>query len=493
MKQMKFAFFAFVALLMLVLSNDTFYAATEVEDNGTRDVATVIELNEIYTGQITSSSDVDWYVCRTTEEGVMQLIFAPIGRNPEYHIKVYDENYEQLTYYQTSKEHKEYLLAYKPGTFYVRVSGPVLMASDYAICMSFEQSDYWEAENNNTNANAKKINFNEVYKGIIRNASDADWFTFTTTQDGYFRVSLGPDKSADMNYCVYGWNIDIYNGKFEQVGKFTNLLKTYTTIQIPYTKGDFYIKITSNKTSDTDNFLRGKCYNLSVAHTPTKVWEKENNNTVGNATKLSLNKYYTGYLSGINDVDYYKFELKGKGMVKLDFRMDKSANYDLVKGGWKVTLTKEGDEKPIWKCTDITSEQTYESVLGKGVYYLKIESASSFSYFSSDKSPKNCLYNAKVAFAVTPSKPANVKVSCTKKNVKVTWDKASNATGYYVMRSTSLKGKYTKVATVKDATSYVDKAVDSKKKYYYKVISFNSKNGVTAKSAASDVQDVSVK
>jgi hypothetical protein len=56
-----------------------------------------------------------------------------------------------------------------------------------------------------------------------------------------------------------------------------------------------------------------------------------------------------------------------------------------------------------------------------------------------------------------------------KKKLKLTWSSEFGADGYQIYRSTSKNGKYTKVATVKNATTYTDSSLKSKQTYYYKV------------------------
>ncbi|MEG2786123.1 MAG: hypothetical protein RR918_07860, partial [Anaerovoracaceae bacterium] len=61
-------------------------------------------------------------------------------------------------------------------------------------------------------------------------------------------------------------------------------------------------------------------------------------------------------------------------------------------------------------------------------------------------------------------------------SIKVSWNKVSAATKYYVYRSTSKYGKYVKVATVqKSKTYYIDKKIKNKVMYYYKVKSIATK------------------
>jgi len=65
-------------------------------------------------------------------------------------------------------------------------------------------------------------------------------------------------------------------------------------------------------------------------------------------------------------------------------------------------------------------------------------------------------------------------VGILKTKVKLYWNTSKGANGYEIYRSTSKKGNYKKIATVKKAgtTSYKDKSVKSGKTYYYKVRTF---------------------
>lgn len=71
-----------------------------------------------------------------------------------------------------------------------------------------------------------------------------------------------------------------------------------------------------------------------------------------------------------------------------------------------------------------------------------------------------------------PAKPKSVTLTAGKKKVTIKWKKVTGATGYEIYRATSKNGKYTKIATIKKASTvkYVDKkSLKSKKKYFYKV------------------------
>lgn len=73
------------------------------------------------------------------------------------------------------------------------------------------------------------------------------------------------------------------------------------------------------------------------------------------------------------------------------------------------------------------------------------------------------------------SKPSITKAEAkSKDSVQLTWKSVSNASGYIVYRATSANGKYKKAETVTNGTSYVDKKLKSKKKYFYKIVAYQT-------------------
>lgn len=73
------------------------------------------------------------------------------------------------------------------------------------------------------------------------------------------------------------------------------------------------------------------------------------------------------------------------------------------------------------------------------------------------------------------SKPSITKAEAkSKDSIQLTWKSVSNASGYMVYRATSANGKYKKVGTVTNGTSYADKNLKSKKKYFYKIVAYRT-------------------
>ncbi len=86
----------------------------------------------------------------------------------------------------------------------------------------------------------------------------------------------------------------------------------------------------------------------------------------------------------------------------------------------------------------------------------------------------------------------NTTVSVSKKNntVLISWKKTTGAEGYYIYRSASKNGKFSKIKTITGGKTlkYTDKKVKLAKTYYYKVVPFRKINSKTVKSASSAIK-----
>ncbi len=95
-----------------------------------------------------------------------------------------------------------------------------------------------------------------------------------------------------------------------------------------------------------------------------------------------------------------------------------------------------------------------------------------------------------INISVAPDAPTSLKaVSKTTTSADLSWNAASNVTGYNIYRSTSKSGKFKKVGST-TSTSYTDKGLTKGKTYYYKVASYVNSNGAQVLSEYSDVKSV---
>lgn len=81
------------------------------------------------------------------------------------------------------------------------------------------------------------------------------------------------------------------------------------------------------------------------------------------------------------------------------------------------------------------------------------------------------------------------------KQIKLSWKKTSNITGYKIYRSTSKTGTFKKIASISSpsTTSYVDRKISKKKTYYYKVTTYNKINKKSISGSTSNIRSVKTK
>ena len=88
-----------------------------------------------------------------------------------------------------------------------------------------------------------------------------------------------------------------------------------------------------------------------------------------------------------------------------------------------------------------------------------------------------------------------VSLSVKNKTVSISWKKTTGATGYYIYRSGSKNGKFSKIKTITNGKTlkYTDKKVKTGNTYYYKVIPFAKITGKKVNSTSSIIKCISLK
>lgn len=171
-----------------------------------------------------------------------------------------------------------------------------------------------------------------------------------------------------------------------------------------------------------------------------------------------------------------------------------------------VTLTNVADTgkvKVSWKAiTGAVKYKVYRSTSKNGEYVLQKTVTGTSLINNSAKAGKTYYYKvvavaentaANSAYSEVKSRMCDLarpEVSITRSNgdPKLNWNKVTNAAKYYVYRSTSKDGSYSKIATV-TSRSFVDTSAKAGKTYFYKVVAVHSNsNANSAKSTAVSIK-----
>ena len=221
--------------------------------------------------------------------------------------------------------------------------------------------------------------------------------------------------------------------------------------------------------------------------------------------------------SEIDDSEDSKKDDDSEGSKKDDKTKTPLPNEENISVGTVVGLKQKKIQKKsvviAWDVlSDVTGYEIYRSTYNFG-NYQKVGDVNANTY-TDTKLKEATLYQYKVrayktidgktyygeysdvTLANTTVKGASVSKlkSATKKTVTLTWKKVKGISGYEVYRAIKKNGKYKKVKTLSSKkTSYTDKKVESKKKYYYKIRTYKKIKGKKVYSSFSKVKSIKVK
>lgn len=172
-------------------------------------------------------------------------------------------------------------------------------------------------------------------------------------------------------------------------------------------------------------------------------------------------------------MDYYRIKLKGTNGISLKFLIDDTVANP---GRWQIEFIEYKSRKSL-DYYRVSTNETLTIPRCSGDLLIKI---SSWNDASLD------LYHIQATSKLSATEITSLKGGTHSANLR--WKKVSNATGYYIYRSTSENGYYKKVATVKGKTSYTDKkSLKNYGYYYYKIVAYRKSGSKTLKSAPTSV------
>ena len=220
------------------------------------------------------------------------------------------------------------------------------------------------------------IELNSETKGVITDEDDYEAYIFEVPADGALTVRL--DHEDFMDSTKSGWQVTLY--------------KIIEGAERTYREISFYKAFWSDATSswgETGVSAGTYCvvvkpgayyldseFTLVTIFNKTNTFEREPNDTVEEATEISVSYGKYGTTSGREqgvDLDWFTFELNEDSCLNLSFTHPDQA---LPSAGWTVTLVNE-DMETITQFTSKLNETVIKTGaigLRSGRYYVKVES-----------------------------------------------------------------------------------------------------------------------
>ncbi|MBR1752038.1 MAG: hypothetical protein IJ740_14420 [Ruminococcus sp.] len=428
-----------------------FSAKSAITARAEENEAKIIALNTTVSNTIEQLGGFDVAIQRysftLTNDGYVALNFvkgAETNSDKAWHVRVYDSSNNLILFreYAPGSSDDTPALGLAKGTYYIEV-GPkytyFVPTTKYSFTLNFTASNNCEKERNENVSKSTAAALDSWYYGALTGGNDdgdetdKDFFKYSIPSTDYYRLFFG----KEFDESDLGRTVTFYNAngqEIESTNIFAGDIKT-ETYDIKLSKGTAYIGVTS-KDGEQKPIAT---YKLKLIKTIPLT-----------GGKLTLDKKTAVYTAKtIKPTTTLK--LDGKTLKK---GTDYSVSYKNCKSVGKATVT-------------ITGIGKYRGTL------------------SAD-------------FTINPKASSVKKVTSPKtKQIKVTYKKVANVTGYQVTFATSKKfaKSKTKTATVKGAakTSKVIKSLKKGKTYYVKVRTYKTVGGKKYYSAYSKVKSLKTK
>ena len=377
----------FLSCIIFISGNFVAQAASysESESNNSKDTANQIAVNTSVSGNLSTSSDVDWYKFTTTQDGYFNVEFTHEFLSASYsywQIWIYNESgingvVGGDNYFTAigNANASSWNYGVSAGTYYIKVksvSSYYYSGNDYSLKVNFTAVSDWETENNNSKSTADSMNVNQTINGALSTSSDVDWYSFEITQEGYLKVSF---EHTFLSSSYQHWEIYLYDSS--GVNNITGGMDNYIAAKgnanasswnYGVSAGTYYIKV---KSVSSYNYS-GNDYSLKVNFTAASDWETENNNNKNSADEIEVNEAIKGSLSTSSDVDWYKFTISSSKQISLVFNHEV---LNVARACWEIYLYDDTGVTELYKFGrrgDTASGSSDYINISPGTYYVKV-------------------------------------------------------------------------------------------------------------------------
>lgn len=167
-------------------------------------------------------------------------------------------------------------------------------------------------------------------------------------------------------------------------------------------------------------------------------------------------------------------------------------NWNKIKGvtGYQVYQYNSKKKKYVKIKTTTSNNYTVSKLKAGSTYKFKIR-----AYKKIGKTTYYGSYSSVLTTATKPSTPRISKISSKNKKTNIQWKKVSGINGYEILMSTSQKGKYSRIKTIKSSKTikYTKSKLKKKKTYYFKVRAYKNVNGKKVCSSYSGIKSIKIK
>ncbi len=431
-------------------------------------------LGNTQSGSITSSNTEDTYKFTIYSSGRINLNYSSYINRQDLYLVDANSNemwsYEYLGWndntHQTNRSENIDLLG---GTYYFIVKKSYEYTGTYCFKItfntageSFDESNTYSGNNNSINK-ANSINLSTTYYGQMAVNDDNDVYKFTISTSGRVTIKYNSSIIRQDLYLVDANSNEMWS--YEYLGWNDNTHQTNRSENIDLLGGTYYF-IVGRSYEYTGNYNFIINFKTAVESFNESNTYAGNNNEFSAANTISLATKYTGQLAVNDDADIYKFKVSSTGNYKLEY------NSFISRQGVFV-MNESGKE--IWSddylgWSDNSKQASVSRVIklfAGNNYYILIKKT--YEYTGN--------YSFSISHNITVNRPTSLRCSSRATTAeKVSWNKASGASGYQVQISNNTGNKWDKWFLT-SSNSYTFKSLTAGGKYKFRVRAYKTYNG----------------
>jgi DUF971 family protein len=298
----------------ITLTEATYDSNYERENNGYGGSGTRLTSSQKMSGQLFSSSDVDFFNITADQAGTLTVQFdAPTDSYSDYFkVTLQDSSFNTLSAIETGKDAEISAAVESAGTYWVKIEDDYYHDDGvYSVTASLSnQTGNVETEDNGYFTTADEILNGTAISGQLSNENDWDVFAITFDETVSATLSFDAPTDSGLNYYFIG----VYDQNYDLVDyRFTGTDTTFQSDAVP--SGRYYAAVTS------DEYLSSEAYSILVNAAPyvSANSESEDNGSFETADRITLDTQISANLSSATDVDFFRLAAPGYGALEVTF------------------------------------------------------------------------------------------------------------------------------------------------------------------------------
>jgi small basic protein len=344
-------------------SNDTFATADDLTED--------IEIQ----GQLSSSSDVDWFQYTVTGAASLNLAFdlpSDSSYTDYFSIQILEDGDTIYSGVETGKDGSIKASIDEAGTYYVKVTSTDYYhdSGQYGLTLTegFYDDNYEQEHNGYLNTNGSssatgtRLTNNQTMSGQLFDSSDTDFYYINAAEPGSLTVLFDP--LVDSSYTDY-YKVTLQDSNFNTLSSFETGKDGELTAAVE-AAGRYWAIVQATDYYHTDNV-----YGLTASvSSQTGTVETESNDTFATADDLTEDIEIQGQLSSSSDVDWFQYTVTGAASLNLAFDLPSDSSYTDY---FSIQILEDGDT--IYSGVETGKDGSIKASIDEaGTYYVKVTS-----------------------------------------------------------------------------------------------------------------------